>query len=124
MINCDTLADIDLEKVLNFHKKKNNHLTVIATNKNFSIPYGSCVLKKSGVLDKIIEKKEYSELINIGMYVFSPKILSIMKLNTKINMDELIKKIKKSKMKIGVFPINEKTWIDTGTLENIILKRF
>jgi len=34
------------------------------------------------------------------------------------------KKIKKSKMKIEVFPVNEKTWIDTGTLENIILKRF
>ena len=124
LINCDTLANIDLEKVFNFHRKKNNDLTVIAAHKNFSIPYGSCVLKKSGVLDKIIEKKNYKELINIGMYVFSPKILSTMKLNSKINMDELIKKIKKSKMKIGVFPINERSWVDTGTLENIILKRF
>ena len=47
-----------------------------------------------------------------------------MKLNSKINMDELIKKLKKLKMKIGVFPINENSWVDTGTLENIILKKF
>ena len=39
-------------------------------------------------------------------------------------MDELIKKLKKLKMKIGVFPINENSWVDTGTLENIILKKF
>ena len=47
-----------------------------------------------------------------------------MSLNSKINMDQLIKKIKKLKMRIGVFPINENSWIDTGTLENITLKKF
>ena len=58
------------------------------------------------------------------MYVFSPKVPKKMKLNSKINMDQLIKKLKKLKMKIGVFPINENSWVDTGTLENIILKKF
>ena len=124
LINCDTLANIDLEKVYKFHKNKKNDLTIIAANKNFSIPYGSCVLNKSGEFEKIVEKKNYVELINIGMYVFSPQIPKKMKLNSKINMDELIKKLKKLKMKIGVFPINENSWVDTGTLENIILKKF
>ena len=124
LINCDTLADIDLEKVYKFHKNMKNDLTIIAANKNFSIPYGSCVLNKSGKFEKIVEKKNYVELINIGMYVFSPKVPKKMKLNSKINMDQLIKKLKKLKMRIGVFPINEKSWVDTGTLENITLKKF
>ena len=124
LINCDTLADIDLEKVYKFHKNMKNDLTIIAANKIFSIPYGSCVLKKSGIFEKIVEKKNYVELINIGMYVLSPKIPKQMKLNSKINMDQLIKKLKKLKMKIGVFPINEHSWVDTGTLENITLKKF
>ena len=124
LINCDTLADIDLEKVYKFHKNMKNDLTIIAANKIFSIPYGTCVLKKSGIFEKIVEKKNYVELINIGMYVLSPKIPKQMKLNSKINMDQLIKKLKKLKMKIGVFPINEHSWVDTGTLENITLKKF
>ena len=69
-----------------------------------------------------IEKKNYSELINIGMYIFSPKILNNIKGNLKIDMDQLIKQLKKNKMKIEVYPISENSWVDTGTLENIKLK--
>lgn len=35
LINCDTLANIDLEKVYKFHKNKKNDLTIIAANKIF-----------------------------------------------------------------------------------------
>ena len=124
LINCDTLVDIDLEKVYRYHKSKKNDFTIIAANKYFSIPYGSCLLKKNGELKEIIEKKKYAELINIGMYLVSPKIPSLIKLNSKIDMDQLIKRIQKLKMKIGVFSIKESSWLDTGTLENITLKKF
>ena len=124
LINCDTLVDVDLEKVYQYHSNKKNDLTIIAANKNFSIPYGSCILNKSGELKEIIEKKKYAELINIGMYLVSPKIPSIIKFNSKIDMDQLIKKLQKLKMKIGVFPIKGSSWFDTGTLENITLKKF
>ena len=33
-------------------------------------------------------------------------------------MDDLIKKVKKKGGKIGVFPISENDWLDTGTKEN------
>ena len=124
LINCDTLANINLEKAYKFHKKRKNDLTIIVAKKNFSIPYGSCAISKSGKFEKIIEKKNYSELINIGMYIFSPKILNNIKGNLKIDMDQLIKQLKKNKMKIEVYPISEKSWVDTGTLENIKLKNF
>ena len=39
-------------------------------------------------------------------------------------MDDLIYRILKKKLKIGVFSINENSWIDTGTLKNITLKDF
>ena len=33
-------------------------------------------------------------------------------------MDQLIKKINKTKGKVGVFPIGEENWIDTGSYQN------
>ncbi len=124
VINCDTLLNINFKQLYLFHKKKQNDLSIVAANKNFSIPYGCCVLNKNGQLEKIYEKKKYSELVNVGMYVFSSKILNLLKSNSKINMDDLIYRILKKKLKIGVFSINENSWIDTGTLKNITLKDF
>ena len=71
-----------------------------------------------------MKKKNYSELINIGMYIFSSKIFNRIKMNSKIDMDQLIKRLKNYQMKIGVYPISESSWVDTGTLENIKLKKF
>ena len=34
------------------------------------------------------------------------------------DIDELIKKLKIKRKKIGVFPISENSWIDTGFLRN------
>ena len=124
LINCNTLANVNLKKTYNFKKKKKNDLTIIVAKKKFSIPYGSCEINKYGKFEKIIEKKNYSELINIGMYIFSSKIFSKIKINSKIDMDQLIKRLKKYKMQIGVYPISENSWVDTGTLENIKLKKF
>ena len=72
----------------------------------------------------MFQKKRYSEIVNVGMYVFSSRVLSLFKKNTKIDMDKLIHKILKKKFRVGVFPINENSWIDTGTLKNITLKDF
>tara|TARA_Y100000996_G_scaffold251379_1_gene197812 strand:+ start:1080 stop:2138 length:1059 start_codon:yes stop_codon:yes gene_type:complete len=124
VINCDTLLNINFKQLYTYHKKRKYDLSIVAAKKNFLIPYGCCVLNKNGRLNKILEKKKYSEIVNVGMYVFSSKVLSILKKNTKIDMDELIHKILKKKLRVGIFSINENAWIDTGTLKNITLKDF
>ena len=124
VINCDTLLNINFKQLYSYHKKRKNDLSIVAANKNFLIPYGCCVLNKNGKLNKILEKKRYSEIVNVGMYVFSSRVLSLFKKNTKIDMDKLIHKILKKKFRVGVFPINENSWIDTGTLKNITSKDF
>ena len=58
------------------------------------------------------------------MYVFSPKVLNLIKNDLKLDMDKLIEKMSKKKMRISIFPIDENSWIDTGSLDNITLKDF
>ena len=51
----------------------------------------------------------------IGLYLCKSKVINLVKKNTFLGMDDLIKKIKSKKGRIGVFPINEENWIDVGS---------
>lgn len=115
VINCDTLLSINLKKFYEFHKKNNYSLTLVAAHKSLDLLYGTCEIKKNGELNKIKEKPKFDYLANVGLYLFKPEILKFIKKNSFLEMDELIKRIKNKKKKIGVFPISEKNWVDTGS---------
>jgi len=115
VINCDTLLSINLKKFYEFHKKNNYSLTLVAAHKSLDLLYGTCEIKKNGELNKIKEKPKFDYLANVGLYLFKPEILKFIKKNSFLEMDELIKRIKSKKKKIGVFPISEKNWVDTGS---------
>ena len=66
------------------------------------------------------EKPNYSFLFNIGFYIINKKELKIIKKNQKLNMDELISKLKKNKRKIGIFEIDDSNWKDFGNWESYI----
>ena len=82
--------------------------------RNYTIPYGVCDIDKSGQLLNMREKPEYNYLVNTGMYVVEPKVLKFIPKNKVFDMSDLIKKIKGNGMKVGVFPISEKSWVDIG----------
>lgn len=114
LINCDGLFNINLTRLFEFHKENKNDLTIVASLKNFNIPYGVCVLGKKGLLKIIKEKPSESFIANTGFYLCSKKILNNLPMKKKFDMDELIKKLIKDKKKISVFPIKDKDWKDTG----------
>ncbi len=112
--NCDIIINTDYTDILKYHEKNKNYLTLVASFKNFTIPYGDCKINKDGLLQKINEKPIINLLANTGMYVVNKNILKEIPQNTRIDFPELITKLKKKKMKIGVFPISEEAWIDIG----------
>jgi dTDP-glucose pyrophosphorylase len=112
--NCDIVTNIEFNDLLNFHKKNKFDFTIVVSTKNFSIPYGVCDLDKRGVFKKIIEKPTYDKLVSIGMYVFNQNVSSIVKKNNFLDMNQLVEKLKKMKFKIGVFPVDDTSWMDVG----------
>ena len=62
----------------------------------------------------MIEKPSNRYLVNTGLYALSPKILSLIPKNKKCDFNDLINTIKKTKLKIGFFPIEDKNWSDVG----------
>ncbi len=115
--NCDTIIEINFREILDYHKKNIYDLTIVASTKEFEVPYGACVTNSEGELKKLREKPKYNLLVNVGFYILKPKLLRLVKKNTHLNMTDFINYLQSKNYKIGVFPCHENFWKDVGQWE-------
>jgi dTDP-glucose pyrophosphorylase len=112
--NCDILIKQDLNDVYDFHISQKNDITIIASLKTYTIPYGTLKSGKNGQLINIEEKPKSTYLLNCGVYFLEPKIFNLIPNNTFFHITDLITKIKNQNGRIGIFPISEQSWQDIG----------
>jgi dTDP-glucose pyrophosphorylase len=112
--NCDIIVHCDYGDILKFHQERKNAVTLVGSMQHHTIPYGVCEIGNGGDLVKMKEKPEYDFLINTGLYVIEPDMLDLIPDNTNYDMTTFISKIKESGLRVGVFPVSEKSWIDIG----------
>ena len=124
--NCDILIEADYADILKFHYQRKNKITLVSSMKNFMIPYGVCQIKDGGILRSIREKPEYDFLVNTGMYVLEPSVLSDVPRNQFYNITDLINDYLKKNEKVGVYPVSDKSWLDMGQFEELqeMIKKF
>ena len=112
--NCDIIIKFDYLSLYVFHFDGNYDLTLVASAKEINIPYGTCELNKKGSLLRINEKPQYNFLINTGLYVLSPNILKLIPDEKFYHITDLIEDASKKGLSIGVFPVDDDSWIDVG----------
>lgn len=117
--NCDILIEAEYDKLLDFHKKSDNAMTVVSSLKNQTIPYGVLHSTKDGRVTSIDEKPELSYLINTGMYVVNPPYLKMIPKNTFYHMTYLMSQIMNERGKVGIYPISENSYLDMGQFEEM-----
>lgn len=114
VVNCDSLLEINFEQVIHWHKEQKASMTVIGCHNEVKIPFGVLQLS-DGRLQSISEKPVHDVIINTGVYVMEPHVLSYLPDGGKMDMNELIDRVVK-KEKISVFPIYS-GWLDIGQWE-------
>ena len=112
--NCDVVIQTDYAELVSFHRENKYDLTLVASLKDYHIPYGVCELEKGGSLARITEKPQYSFLVNTGMYVVRRDRLGLIPEQTRCDMTDFISQIKNVGGRIGVFPVSEQSWTDIG----------
>lgn len=112
--NCDSLLDADFEQVLKWHKQYGAAITVIGSHSEVKIPFG-VIEMSDGRLKKITEKPVHDMVINTGVYVLEPRIISHIPAGKKMDMNELIDLVAK-KDKVIVYTIFN-GWFDIGQWE-------
>ncbi|CAN5667427.1 nucleotidyltransferase family protein [soil metagenome] len=115
--NCDIIIDADYAELLNYHKSKDNDISMVVSLKHYKIPYGICNIENGDNLVSITEKPEFSYFINTGMYVLKPEVLELIPDNQFYHITDLIEEVKARGGKVGTYPISEKAWVDTGEWE-------
>ena len=74
----DVISDIDIRRLIEYHKAKNGLATIALTPVSDPSMYGAVELDWEGRITRFVEKpekgKEPSNLINAGIYVLDPKI--------------------------------------------------
>lgn len=115
--NCDIIVDCDYNEFLEFHKKNNYDISIIGSVKHFTVPYGVCDIENGGNLKNITEKPEYDFLVTTGVYLLKKRILDLIPPDCKFHFTDLIKSVKDKGGRVGIFPVNEKAWIDVGQLD-------
>lgn len=112
--NCDILIKADYLDLYTFHQNNKFDITLVASLKNYTIPYGTVELNGEGDLKQINEKPEYDFLVNTGLYVLDPGILQLIPDNGPYHITHLIEDAKSNGKRVGVYPIDEDAWIDVG----------
>lgn len=112
--NCDIIIDTDYVSLYQFHVQNKYDITLVASTKQFNIPYGICELNGNGSLERIKEKPEYNFLANTGLYVLNPNIIDLIPDSGLFHITHLMNKVKENNGRIGVYPISENAWTDVG----------
>ena len=114
--NCDIILKIDYSELAKFHLSNNHDLTIVAVKKSLKLPYGVCKIDKSSNLTSFIEKPGFSFLSNAGVYMIKKNIIKLIPSKKRYDVNELINLLIKKEKSIGVYKINEKSWIDVGQM--------
>jgi dTDP-glucose pyrophosphorylase len=112
--NCDIMIYADYAEIVDFHVDNSYDITLVSSMMNYKIPYGICEIDTGGKLIELKEKPEYNLLISTGMYVLNKKILDYIPVNEVFHITHLMDEVKKHNGTVGVYPISEKSWDDTG----------
>ncbi|MCZ7393811.1 MAG: sugar phosphate nucleotidyltransferase [Candidatus Methanoperedens sp.] len=112
MMNGDVLTTLNYSELVNFHKR-NGAVATIALNKRYvKIDFGVVELEES-TISKYIEKPSIDYLVSMGVYVFEPRVLEYIKLNTYLDFPDLIKKLISNGETVKGY-VYDGYWLDIG----------
>jgi len=114
VVNCDSLLDWDFEEILKWHKENNAAMTIIGCHNEVKIPFGVLELS-NGNLNSISEKPVHDMIINTGIYVMEPRVVSLIPKGRAVDMNEAIDLIRERE-RVSVYPIST-GWFDLGQWE-------
>ncbi|SDB38479.1 CBS domain-containing protein [Pseudobutyrivibrio sp. YE44] len=119
LTNCDILIEEDYSKIYAHHKAEGNIVTMVCSLRNFQVAYGVVEFGEHGNIIDMKEKPEFSFFTNTGIYIVEPEVFNYIKDNEFIGFPDIINRIKDDGGKVGVYPINENSWMDMGQLDEL-----
>ena len=118
VMNGDVLTRLNPSQLLLFHVEHEAAATICVREHVVTVPFG--VVQVNGVeLAGFEEKPSYSQLVNAGVYMIEPHLLSLLPPHQATDMPTLLQSAQEAGQRVAVCPIHE-YWIDVGRPENLL----
>lgn len=111
-LNGDLLTRFDYRHLMQFHADHNSSATICVREHVTQIPFG-VVQTEGHRLIGFDEKPTYRQIVNAGVYVIEPSVLTYLEPNMPTDMPSLLRKVQASGQEVMVCPIHE-YWLDIG----------
>ncbi|MEI6401620.1 MAG: sugar phosphate nucleotidyltransferase [Actinomycetota bacterium] len=121
VISGDVLTDIDLTKVLEFHREHHAMATIGLTAVDNPLEFGIVITRDDGTIERFLEKptwgQVFSDTINTGIYVLEPSIFDFIPGGRSVDFSGEVfpALLEAGKPLFGA--VVEGYWEDVGTLE-------
>jgi dTDP-glucose pyrophosphorylase/predicted transcriptional regulator len=117
VLNGDVLTRLNLSQLLQFHMEHKAQATLCVREHELMVPFG--VVQTNGMeLAGFEEKPTYRHLVNAGVYVIEPLLLSLLPPHQFTDMPILLQSAQQAGLRVAVCPIHE-YWIDVGRPETL-----
>ena len=119
VFNADILADIDISKMIRFHKEKKALATIAVTQVDNPSDYGVIEHDEKGFITVFKEKPQphesNSNLINAGVYIFEPQLMDEIPSGRAVSIErETFPLLLQKGFRIAVYN-RCSYWLDLGT---------
>lgn len=112
VINGDILTNVDFRAMLAFHREHGAEATVAVRKFELQVPYG--VVECAGPrVRRLREKPTEHFLVNAGLYLLEPSVLSCIPPEERFDMTDLITRLLEEQRTVVSFPVVE-YWLDIG----------
>ena len=82
VISGDALTDIDLGRVMQYHREKGASATIVLTSVANPLEFGVVITNPDGTIKRFLEKPSWGEVfsdqVNTGIYVIEPEVLDLL----------------------------------------------
>lgn len=128
VFNGDILTDIDISKVIKFHREKQAEATIVLTPVENPSAYGLVETEKDGKVLKFREKPTAEELadlttnnINAGIYILEPSVLDIIPKGENTSFEyKVFPDLLAREKSFYAFVMNKNYWRDIGNPQSYL----
>jgi len=116
VLNADILTTVDFADVYTAHCQSNAIATMVIYQHSMPIPYGVVETNEHGQIRAIVEKPQYTCMINTGIYVLDPAVRKHITPGSHEDMPNLLLRLVNQGYMVSSYRFSG-DWIDIGTLE-------
>ena len=128
VFNGDVLTDLDVFKVIEFHREKKAEATIVLTPVENPSTYGLVETETDGRVRRFLEKPKPEQLaemttnnINAGIYVLEPSVLDLIPTGEITSFEyNVFPDLLNGKKEFFAFVMNDNYWRDIGTPESYL----